>query len=185
MIDITISSTSQDLEGIIKLQKKNLRHDLTETEIKEQGFVTVAHQLEDLTKMHEFEKNIIAKNGDEVIAYVIGMTEQSKNDIPVLVDMYESFDHLQYDGKPVSAYRYIVVGQVCVDKAYRGQGIFDSIYQAYKTHFNGRFDFAITEVAAINFRSARAHKRVGFKEIGRTTDSNGIDWSIVLWDWRK
>jgi hypothetical protein len=185
MITITTSSTIKELEGILDLQKQNLKQDLTPQEIKEQGFVTVSHSLDDLEKMHRYEPNIIAKDGDIVAAYVLGMTEQSKNDIPRLVEMYESFDHILYQGKPVSDYDYIVVGQVCVGHGYRGRGLFDQCYNAYKDYFKGKYDLAITEIASINLRSMNAHKRIGFEVIYTYTDSSDVEWNVVVWDWEN
>ena len=130
MITIVNSSTTKELEGVLELQKQNLKKDLSPQQIKEQGFVTVSHSLDDLEKMHQHEPNIIAKDGELVIAYVLAMTEQSKNDIPRLVEMYESFDQIQYQGKPVSSFSYVVVGQVCVSQNYRGKGLFDQCYHA-------------------------------------------------------
>ena len=184
MIEITTSSCTKDLEGIIALQKRNLRADLSSEEIKEQGFVTVSHSLDDLKKMQQYEPNIIAKDENQVVAYVLGMTEQSKNDIPRLVEMYESFDHIQYKGKSVAEYQYIVVGQVCVGKNFRGQGLFDRSYDAYKQFFQGNYEFAITEIATINLRSMKAHERIGFKTIYTYADSTNTDWNVVVWDWR-
>jgi GNAT superfamily N-acetyltransferase len=185
MINITTSSTSQELDGILKLQKQNLKKDLTAEQIKEQGFVTVSHSLEDLEKMHRYEPNIIAKDGEAIAAYVLGMTEQSKNDIPRLLEMYESFDHIIYQGKSVAAYRYIVVGQVCVGQDYRGKGLFDQCYNAYKDYFRPKYDFAITEIASVNLRSMNAHKRIGFKIIYTYTDSSDVEWNVVVWDWKQ
>ena len=185
MTQILVSQTTKDLKGIIALQKLNLRADLSTTEIKEQGFVTVSHSLSDLEMMHQHEPNIIAKNEDKVIAYVLGMTEQSKSDIPRLVEMYESFDHIQYKGKSVAEYKYIVVGQVCVDKRYRGQGLFDRIYQVYKNYFQDKYTFAITEIASINLRSMKAHERLGFETIYTYTDGSDTEWNVVVWDWKS
>ncbi|MBB6237140.1 RimJ/RimL family protein N-acetyltransferase [Pedobacter sp. AK013] len=184
MITITNSSNTEELEGILELQKQNLKKDLTPEQIKEQGFVTVSHSLEDLEKMHQYVSNIIAKDGERVVAYVLAMTEQSKNDIPRLVEMYESFDHIMYQGKPVSDYHYLVVGQVCIGQDYRGRGLFDQCYHAYKDYFKGEYDFAITEIASINLRSMNAHKRVGFEVIYTYTDSSGVEWNVVVWDWK-
>lgn len=185
MITITTSSTIKELEGILELQKQNLKKDLTSEQIKEQGFVTVSHSLDDLEKMHRYEPNIVAKDGDMIAAYLLGMTEQSKNDIPRLTEMYESFDHIIYQGKPVSDYQYIVVGQVCVGQNYRGKGLFDQCYAVYKKYFEEKYDFAITEIAGINLRSMNAHKRIGFEVIYIYTDSSGVEWNVVVWDWKK
>lgn len=70
MITIKTSSTEENLKGILKLQKDNLSSVLSTEEKQNQGFVTVAHSIKDLRKMHQREPNIVAKDGDEVVAYV-------------------------------------------------------------------------------------------------------------------
>lgn len=180
---ITTSQSEKDLRGIISLQQKNLARNLDAQEIKEQGFVTVIHQLEDLAKMNAIEQHVIAKRDDEVVAYLLAMTAASKNDIPILVPMFEMFEQIIYQNKPVSAYNYMVVGQVCVDKSCRGQGVLDACYTKYKDEFQSKYDFAITEIATSNQRSLNAHKRVGFTELHRYTAPDGEEWSIVVWGW--
>jgi predicted GNAT superfamily acetyltransferase len=184
MIIYTTSQTDADLQQIIELQRENLVRHLDQKEIEEQGFVTVVHQLEDLKKMNEVEQSVVAKHNDRVIAYLIAMTVAARNDIPVLVPMFELFGRLEYEHKPISQWRYMVVGQVCVAKAYRGQGVLDAAYNEYKNQFQHRYDFAITEIAVSNQRSLKGHQRVGFKEIHRYTAPDGETWSIVLWNWR-
>jgi ribosomal protein S18 acetylase RimI-like enzyme len=180
---IGISATDEDLAGIINLQRANLPVNLSADEIQQQGFVTVLHSMQDLRQMDRYEKNIIAKDGETVVGYLLAMTKYSKTDIPVLVPMFDIFDEIIYNGKPVSAYNYIVVGQVCVSKAYRSQGLLDKCYEAYRKHFEPKYDFAITEIATSNQRSINAHKRIGFKEVHCYTDPAGTEWSIVVWEW--
>jgi RimJ/RimL family protein N-acetyltransferase len=183
MIQFTTSQTESDLAGIIELQQANLPVNLSNDEIRQQGFVTVQHSMADLQQMHRYEKNIIAKDGKNIAGYLLAMTEHSKADIQVLVPMFEIFDEIIFKGKPVAEYRYIAVGQVCISKAYRGQGLLDKCYIAYREHFSENYDFAITEIATINQRSINAHKRIGFKEVHCYTDPNQTAWSIVIWDW--
>lgn len=183
MIIYTTSQTDKDLLDIIALQKSNLPGNLTAEEIQSQGFVTVVHSLEVLKKMNDIEQSIIAKDNDKVIAYLLAMTEKSKDDIPVLAPMFGLFGSIMAGDKPLAAYRYLVVGQVCVDKDYRGKGILDSCYQAYKEHFKDKYDFAVTEIATRNLRSINAHKRIGFVEMHRYAVPGGEEWSIVAWDW--
>lgn len=83
----------------------------------------------------------------------------------------------------MSDYHYIVVGQVCVGNDYRGKGLFDECYNAYKDYFKSRYAFAITEIASINLRSMNAHNRIGFEVIHNYTDSSGVEWNVVVWDW--
>jgi hypothetical protein len=177
-LNYTTAKSEKDLNGILELQKKNLSTILTNDEKESQGFVTVNHSLNDLKKMNDIEQHVICKDHDKVVAYALAMTAMSKNDIPVLIPMFDLFDSLTYKGRPISTYNYIVVGQVCVDKQYRGQGVFDSNYVTYKNQFKDKYDFAITEIAVNNTRSINAHKRIGFSEIHRDAE-----WSIVIWPW--
>lgn len=184
MIEYTTASTEKDLHGILKLQQANLVLNLSETEIQSQGFVTVVHSFESLKKMNDFEQHVIVKDNDEVVAYVLAMTEKSKADIPILIPMFEMFGKTLFNGKLISSYKYIVVGQVCVGKGYRGQGVFDKMYNFYREHFKTKYEFAITEIAVTNQRSINAHKRIGFTEAHRYTGPDNVEWSIVLWHWR-
>jgi GNAT superfamily N-acetyltransferase len=182
-VQFTTASNAHDLNGILSLQRKNLQSCLSPEETRDQGFVTVEHSPEDLKKLNSIEKHIICKIDDDVVAYLLAMTEASKEDIPVLVPMFKTFDDIIYRGKPLSSYSYVVVGQVCVDKAFRGKGILDECYNAYKNTYYSKYDFAITEIATRNIRSLRAHTRVGFTVVHNYKDPSGEEWAIVVWDW--
>jgi predicted GNAT superfamily acetyltransferase len=183
VIIYTGSSDDVDLLQIIDLQQQNLAVNLSSANISSQGFVTVCHSLEQLRKMNAIEQHRIAKENGRVIAYLLAMTAASKEDIPILFPMFEIFKRIIYKEKPVTAYKYIVVGQVCVDKNYRGQGVLDHCYADYRLQFKERYDFAITEIAITNQRSMRAHERIGFKEVRRYHDADQQEWSIVIWEW--
>ena len=185
MIEFATSKSRDELLGILNLQKKNLSDALTKDEIISQGFVTVNHSYDQLKNLNDIENHIIAKDNGKVIAYLLAMTQQSRSDIPVLVPIFERFEKISFLNKLISDYNYIVVGQVCVDKSYRGKGILDNCYAAYKNQFANKYDFAVTEIASTNLRSLNAHKRVGFLEIDTYHSHNKTEWRIVLWDWRK
>ncbi|AKD03768.1 GNAT family N-acetyltransferase [Pontibacter korlensis] len=185
MITYKTSENDTELEGILSLQKANLKIGLPEGEIESQGFVTVDHSLEVLQRFNQIEKHVIAKDGEKVVGYVLAMTKESRFDIPILLPMFEVFDNIKFRGKVVSAYNYMVVGQVCVDKDYRGKGIFGDCYLTYKQHYSEKYDFAITEIAKSNLRSLKAHNRVGFEEVHSYLDPDQTAWSIVVWDWKN
>jgi hypothetical protein len=174
-----------DLQGILALQRRNLITNLSKEEILAQGFVTVRHSLNDLQKMNAIEQHVIATENNKVIAYLLAMTSASKNDIPVLVPFFETLENIQFEGQSLTAFNFIVVGQACVDKAYRGQGVFDKCYQFYRTNFQQKYEFVVTEIVAKNHRSQRAHERVGFKTIHEYIAPDNEVWNIVLMDWRK
>lgn len=185
MITIVPAQEERDLRGILQLQKANLAVNLSSSEAAREGFVTVVHSYDQLLALNLLEKHLIAKEGDEVVAYILAMTEVSKRAIPVLIPMFEIFERTQYAGKRLSDYPSVVVGQVCVHQRYRGTGLFDQCYRVYKTHYSKRYSLAITEIAASNTRSLRAHQRIGFERIHSYTAPDGVAWEIVVWDWRQ
>ena len=181
----TTAQSDTDLYQILDLQKRNLPLSLSPEEVSREGFVTVSHRFEDLKKMNSYEPHVIAKEKDAVVAYLLAMTEKSKRDIPILIPMFDVFENIIYRGKKISEFKYLVVGQVCVAKEFRGRGVLDLCYEEYQKRFSPKYDFAITEISKKNPRSLRAHRRAGFEIVHEYADSNGIDWDIVLWDWRK
>lgn len=185
MLVYTISKTDEELLQILELQKNNLPDNLSDEQMASGGFVTLRHTLDLLKKQNAIEQNIIAKDHNRVIAYVLALTVASRFDMPVLFPMFDAFDELEYDQKKISSYKYIVVGQVCVAADYRGKGVFDKCYYEYKNRFAGKYDFAITEISTRNYRSKNAHHRIGFKSIHNYIDPDGAGWEVVLWDWRK
>jgi L-amino acid N-acyltransferase YncA len=184
MISYSTSVLKNDLQGIIDLQAANLAINLSAEDIHSQGFVTVSHTYDQLSKLNEYEKHIVAKQDDKVIGYLLAMTQKSKSDIPILVPMFDMFNETIYKNKSIADYTYIVVGQVCIDKQFRGHGILDNCYATYKEFYSQQYDFAITEIAKTNTRSMSAHKRIGFKEIKTYTSGTQV-WVIVLWDWNS
>jgi len=185
MISYNTANSLNDLQGILELQKINLAANLSHEEIESEGFVTVTHTLDQLVKLNNNEKHIIVKDNDKIIGYLLVMTQKTKSDIPILIPMFKIFDEIYFNGKKIAAHNYIVIGQACIDKAYRGQGIFGKCYDSYKNYYSGKYDFAITEIAKKNIRSLNAHKRVGFKEISTYTSPDNVEWTIVLWNWDK
>lgn len=185
MIHFTNIQSDEEINEVINLQKDNLPQSLSQEQMDTQGFVTVVHSFETLKKMNDTEASIIAKDDNKVIGYLLAMTTASKNDIPVLIPMFEAFDEVVYHGKKIASFNYIVVGQVCVAEGYRGKGILDDCYNAYKEHFKNKYDFAITEINKNNKRSIKAHARIGFEIVHSYKDEMGTEWDIVIWDWMK
>lgn len=183
MLVATTVTTHAELDQVLDLQQKYLVTNIDKEEMQSQGFVTVQHTPELLQQMHSLAPSIIIKNGDEVVAYALVMLNECRHLVPALVPMFNSFDQLTWKGNFLGEYSFYVMGQVCVAKAYRGQGLFDMLYHKHREVYQPQFDFIVTEVATRNKRSLRAHERVGFKTIHVYTDELD-EWAVVLWDWK-
>ena len=184
MFEITLANHKEDLQGILALQKINHHSNLSELEIQQQGFVTCIHSFEQLQRMNNFAKSIIAKNQNKVIAYNLAMTQDCKDDIPILVPMFKQINALTYQGHPLKNTNYIICGQICIAKEFRAQGLFDKLYDFYATTYSKKYPFILTEIVSSNLRSLNAHKRVGFESLKTYKDKNGTNWEIVIWDFK-
>ncbi|ADO67912.1 GNAT family N-acetyltransferase [Stigmatella aurantiaca] len=173
-----------DLEQILALQRKNLSLAISPDEAVSQGFVTVEHDLDTLKQMHALGPSIAVRDGEALVAYALTMLRECRALCPILEPMFQLCETLEYQGRPLTDFRFYVMGQVCIDKAHRGQGLFDMLYQKHRELYRPRFDVLLTEVATRNRRSLRAHERVGFQTLHTYRDAVD-EWALILWDWRE
>lgn len=176
---ITTAKTDQDLQGILDLQQLNLKKVISEEEFKQEGFVTVEHDLEVLKKMNSPYPHIIAKSGEKVVGYALAMLQETRAFVPVLDPMFDKIDELSFEGKLLKESKYLTMGQICIAKDFRGQGIFYQLYDFYKKQFALDFDYVVTEISERNKRSLRAHAKAGFEVIHRFSDKTD-DWVLVI-----
>ena len=125
---------------------------------------------------------IIAEHEKTLIGYALVMPKALKKSIPVLVPMFDLLDTLVYKGRPVKDLSFYVMGQICIAKEFRGQGVFQSLYAAHKSFLSKEYDYCITEISTSNLRSMKAHLNLGFEVLHRFRDPQD-EWNIVLWDW--
>jgi ribosomal protein S18 acetylase RimI-like enzyme len=171
-----------DLQQILQLQQANLPASLTLEERQSQGYVTVTHDLDLLRKMNAASPHIIARSANQVIAYALAMEVKFRNDIDILIPMFDRIDtNLKRQGK---AQNYIVMGQICIAKQFRGQGIFGGLYTHMQASLADRYDYCITEVDAENLRSLKAHHNQGFQRLELYPDDTGRMWELIIWDWK-
>lgn len=184
MIRYKQHSIEEEILGILKLQRANVENVLASDEVQREGFVTVKHKRDDLKLICGPYGHTIAKVDEEVIGYALTMLPDYSEDIEVLKPMFDTLSRLKWKTQNFNEYNYLAMGQVCVDKRYRGKGIFRGLYDHMRFSFSSHYDFVVTEIAKRNIRSLKAHQKVGFKTIHRFKDSTD-DWEIVLWDWRN
>lgn len=177
--------TSRDeLLQVAALSKKNLRTTLDKSESEKEGFVTWEYTVELLEAIHRLAPSVIVKNGDDVVAYALVTLKEAGPFHKDLTNMIHHLNDIEYKGKPLSAYRYYVMGQICVKKDFRGKGLVDAMYRFHREVYQKEFDLLITEISTSNIRSMKAHEKNGFKTICVYTDA--LDqWNVVVWDWTE
>jgi hypothetical protein len=185
--EIGVARGDDDLRQILALQAMNLPAALDPDELRAQGFVTLRHDLALLREMNEPWGHIIAKpsGSEEVVAYALVMLQQFRGRLPVLDPMFERLDRLEYRGRALAAYRWYVMGQICVAKAHRGRGLVEQLYAEHRRRMSADFDLMITEIDRANPRSVRAHEKAGFGVLCEFLSEAGNEWLVVGMDLRR
>ncbi|MBT8184311.1 MAG: GNAT family N-acetyltransferase [Eudoraea sp.] len=164
----------EEFKQILKLQQENLPNAISISEKENEGFVTVSHTLEILQRMNDICPHTIAKDGNKLVGYALSMHPIFGNEIEVLKPMFDQIEQLVPE-----ELKYIVMGQICISKAYRGKGIFRNLYRAMWEAVKSNFDCIITEVDATNIRSLNAHYAIGFEAL-KLYSSGGREWHLII-----
>ena len=181
MITLTVASTDEHLEQILALQRRYHLNALPAEVQSAEGFVFAQHTLELLRRMAVLSPQAVALADGRVIGYCLSLHVSLKAEVPSLVPMFDQFSRCAYREMPLAAYRFIVGGQVCVDREHRGKGLLSRLYEQLRRSVRDAYDLCVTEVATRNAVSLRAHERMGFEAISSYEDS-GERWVIVAWD---
>ena len=173
-INYSSTKTEKELVQILRLQQENLYRNVSNEEKLAEGFVTVEHSYELLKEMNDVCQHTIAIDDQGNLAgYALSMHPSFKDKIDVLKPMFEVIDPLI-----ASEEKYMLMGQICVSKNHRKQGVFRGLYAHMKEQLEQEYITIVTEIDALNNRSMQAHKAVGFEEIARYT-ANGQKWVVV------
>ncbi|UJH66118.1 GNAT family N-acetyltransferase [Allomuricauda sp. SCSIO 65647] len=176
MVRFKQASLDSELLQILDLQQQNLSENLTQEEKSKEGFLTVEHTFGLLRKMNDVSPHTIAVDGDRVVGYALSMHPKFGNEINVLKPMFNEISKSNFCESD-----YIVMGQICIAKEYRGKGIFRELYQKMKQFLSPTFNKIITEVDAKNVRSLNAHYTIGFTLLKRYI-SKEKEWHLIVWE---
>ena len=183
MLQATIVTTENELIQIHHLNQQNLRQNLPAEEKEKEGFVSWLYSMKLLKEMHDLAPSVIVKDNDSVVGYALVTLKEAAvfhNDLQIFIDNMRT---LSYQDKPLFSYKFYCMGQVCIDKDYRGKGIFSMLFNKHKQVYSDKYDLLVTEISLSNIRSQKAHEKVGFVTIHTYHDE--IDtWNVVVWDWR-
>ncbi|MEM7306085.1 MAG: GNAT family N-acetyltransferase [Planctomycetota bacterium] len=183
-VELGIASSDDDLRDILALQTANLERELSPDDARSQGFVTLRHDLDALRDMNRAEPHVVARSAGRVVGYALVMLPRFWERVPELAHMRALLAERTHRGRPIEELRYFIMGQVCVDRAFRGRGVFAALYAHMHALYAGRYDAVVTEAATRNTRSVHAHAKVGFELLHRYATPAGESWDLILWDWR-
>jgi ribosomal protein S18 acetylase RimI-like enzyme len=182
-----LATSDHDLQQILALQAANLPEAIGADERRAQGFVTLRHDLALLREMNDPWAHVVAtlRGGEEIVAYALVMLQKFRGRLPILDPMFDRLEQLKYRGRPLTSYRYYIMGQICIAKAHRGVGLVERLYAEHRARMAPHFELMVTEIDQENSRSARAHEKAGFETLDEYRSASGKQWLIVGLDLRN
>ena len=89
-----------------------------------------------------YTHSIALDENDKVVGFALVMLKEYRNEIEILKHLLNLVDTLIFDNNPLQEARYFVMGQICVAKAARKQGVFSKLYahliERAKTSFRSK-----------------------------------------------
>lgn len=177
-------TTQEELQQIYALNQQNLKQNITAEEHEREGFVSWLYSMDLLRQIHQLAPSIIVKDDDKVVGYALTTLPEARPFHQDLEEMFQGLETVTYEGQSLFSYRFYCMGQICIAKGYRGQGLVHSLYQKHKEVYSPHYNFLLTEISSRNPRSQKAHGKVGFRTIHIRTDAVD-EWNVVVWDWEK
>ena len=176
------NATVADIPQIEELQKRYHVSFINEEE-KKNGFVTTLFTPEQLTELIEQEDGIsLACDGDKVVAYAMAGSWQFWSKWPLFQYMIADLPNTQYLGQTLTTENSYQYGPVCIDMAYRGQGVLQELFAHSARQMGRRYPILITFINHVNPRSYKAHtEKVGL-EVIKNFSFNGNNYYELGYD---
>ncbi|MFO0592040.1 MAG: hypothetical protein U0441_31120 [Polyangiaceae bacterium] len=181
MPTITVASSDSQLAQILALQRRYSYRSLSAEQQHAEGFVFAEHTLPVLRRMAAELPQAVALADEKVVGYCLSMHRSLKAEVPSLAPMFAQFEQCSFRGKPLSEYHFMVGGQVCVDREFRGLGLLAGLYRELGRALPPHYELCVTEIATRNEVSVRAHQKMGFEPVATYRDDKE-EWVIVAWD---
>ena len=111
-----------------------------------------------------------------------GSTLAASAAVPLLARMISFFPETTYNGRSLDQYKAYIYGPVCVERALRGTGILEGLFEATLDQMAGRYEIGVLFVAIDNPRSMRAHThKLGMRKLCDFT-FNGREFGLLVFD---
>ena len=169
----------QDLDGVKALLKANHVDNLTEAQ-RADGFVTTNMTDAQMQELSAMKTGItIASDSGKVVAFAFAAAWDYWKQWPFFVNMIGELPKYHYLGQELSTENSYQYGPVCVDRAYRGQGIFETLFQTSLEGMSDRFPVMVTFVNHKNPRSHAAHTKKAKMDVLGDFDYNGNSYYLL------
>lgn len=149
--------TIDDIYELLSMHKK-FHVDTIPEKDKPDGFVTTPFTEELLTELIRDEKGIfVAREGDVIGGYCMAASWQFCSKWPMFQYMISRLHEVPYRDETLTMENSYQYGPICIDKPYRGKGVFQGLFQFALKEMSKKYPFMVTFVNKSNPRSVKAH----------------------------
>lgn len=175
-----------DIPNILKLHRKYQVNTIADVD-RADGFVTTDFTHEQLTRLIEQENGIcVAKIDDQIIAYVMTASWSFWEEWPLFSHMSKELPALTYKNHNLNTSNSYQYGPICIDKTYRGLGIFEKIFYYSLEHMSQRYPVMVSFINKTNKRSFSAHiNKLGLDIINDFHFNNNSYYEVVCLTTKK
>ena len=164
----------EDFQQIVELQNKNLRSTLSDSE-QENGFLSAAFSIEHFQEMNDDLCVVACFDNERICGYLAAGSIEFKKKFPLVAGMIDCFSKISYKNKSLINYQSFISGPICIDKNYRGMGIFEKLIAStlnFLLQQSNSPDLMTAFISSNNLRSTNAHKKIGMEVVGEFTFNN-------------
>ena len=174
-------ATHEDLDSLLVLLRTYHVNSIADGD-KKDGFVTTNITKDQLGQLIDGENGVtVAVDGDRVVGFALAGSWEFWKPWPLFTHMIEHLEEFRLDGATLTVENSYQYGPVCVDKAYRGQGVFEKIFACSLASMAARSPYMVTFVNQINPRSYAAHTRkAGMAEAGKFDWNGNHYWLLAI-----
>jgi predicted GNAT superfamily acetyltransferase len=159
-------ATPEDYDAILQLQSANYIGNLS-LEQRREGFLSAQFTREQVAALAEDLGTTIAVVDGDLAGCLCAIRRDFDHRSPVVAKMLDCFDHVSFNGKPLSSINSYIYGPVCIGRRYRGRGLLRGLYDVQRRDLSGRFDAGVALISRDNPHSLQAHRSgLGMSEVG-------------------
>ena len=172
----------EDFQQIVELQNKNLRSTLSDLE-QIDGFLSVAFSIEQFQEMNNDLCVMACFDNERICGYLVASSIELNKKFPLVAAMIDCFSEISYKNKLLINYQPFISGPICIDRNYRGRGIFKKLIASVLNFLLQQSDspgLLTVFVSSDNLRSVNAHKKIGMDVVGEFTFNNQVYLILVM-----
>ncbi|MGH8631559.1 MAG: GNAT family N-acetyltransferase [Burkholderiales bacterium] len=169
-----------DWSEVFTLQEANLAWNLS-AEDRAGGFLSARFSGEQFQAMNTGGAVVVARDSETLAGYAYASTQAFNAGVPIIAAIMEAFARLSLLGRPLQSPATVIYGPVCVERAYRGKGVFHGLIATLKQELRGRYETAAAFIAKSNARSLAAHVQgLGMAIVGDFEFDGSSFWIVAF-----